>query len=217
MFSNGLNYNINSVAQNLVYSAYKLDLPTNNAENTTNISDIKTKDADKSSYINNVYFREGLKGAYVNVGLSDENLQRLQEVFGSQGVKKDDNGNVVLQGKAEEFVSSWFNDIAYKRGYAKADSNNDGSLSLDEKYNTTTFFGNGAIQTGNNVSAYNFINYAKATAFVNANDSAGVDSAVSNSIEEELNKTLENDKDMDGRIYFSDTASPEKILVILKI
>lgn len=217
MFSNGINYNTNSIAQNLVYSAYKLDLPQNNlsknnTEDTINISPIKTRGTDKSSYANNVYFREGLKGEYVNVGLSDENLQRLQETFGSQSVKKDSNGNVILKGEAENFVSSWFNDIAYKRGYVQADSNNDGSLSLDEKYNTTTFFGSGAVQTGNNVSAYNYMNYAKVTDFANANDSAGVNAAVSNSIEEELNKTLENDKDMDGKIYFGDTASSKKIL-----
>lgn len=52
-------------------------MPTNNAEDTINISAIKTKNTDKSSYANNVYFREGLKGAYVSVGLSDEKFTKI--------------------------------------------------------------------------------------------------------------------------------------------
>lgn len=213
MLSNNLHYDINSIAKNLVYSAYKTDLPNIvGVEDIQNLSDIKVRNTEKSSYANNVYFREGLKGEYVNVGLSDENLHKLREVFGDKAVKRNNDGNIVLRGKAEEFVSSWFNDIAYKRGYVKADSNNDGTLSLEEKYNTTAFFGSGASQVGNNVLAANYQNYAKATDFANSNDAAGANSIVLNSIEEELNRTLEDDRDMDGKIYFGNIASTANIV-----
>lgn len=212
MFGAGINYNTSSVAQHLAYSAYRIDLPSVSENEKIATSAIRVRGTEQSSYANSVYFREGLKGEYVNVGLSDENLQKLREVFGDKDVKRNRDGDIILKGKAEEFVSSWFNDIAYKRGYVKADSNNDGTLSLEEKYNTTAFFGNGAVQTGNNVSATGYVNYAKASYFANANDTAGVNAVVSNSIEDELNRTLQDDKDMDGRIYIKDKATAQEIV-----
>ena len=214
---NNLHYDINSLAQRLAYSAYDLDLSsTQYPKNDIKISAIKTKNAEKSNFENNVYFREGLKNELVSLGLSNENLQKLEKSFGSTSIEKDSEGNIILKDKAEKFVSAWFNDIAYKRGYAMADINNDGSLSLKEKYNTNAFFGSGAVQTGNHITASNYINYAKATDFINANDSTGVNSVVSNSIEEELNRTLKEDEDMDGKIYIKDMHSSKDIIDYFK-
>lgn len=40
---------------------------------------------------------------------------------------------------AEKSVSSWFNDIAYTRGYLNTDSDKDGILSIKEQLSTRSF------------------------------------------------------------------------------
>ena len=212
MLHNGLSYDIHSIANKSAYSAYHLDLPNSEyVKDDTKISSIKTRSTKQSSFENNVYFKEGLRGEYVHIDLSNENLQRLQETFGNASIKKDSEGNVVLKGEAERFVSAWFNDIAYKRGYLKADANNDGVLSLEEKYNTTAFFGNSITQIGNRIVGSDYMTYEKHSAFANANEPIHPNHIL-NSIEEELNRTLQFDKDMDGRIYVGDMIPSKDIL-----
>lgn len=55
----------------------------------------------ESAYQNNVYFKDPLSNAYVNVGLSDENLSKLKEVFGENALKNEDD-KILLKAKAEE-------------------------------------------------------------------------------------------------------------------
>jgi len=46
-----------------------------------------------------------------------------------------EGNQALLKGEVEEFVSSWYADIAYKRGYIQADENKDGFLDIKrEKY-----------------------------------------------------------------------------------
>jgi hypothetical protein len=42
------------------------------------------------------------------------------------------NGVIVLNGEAESYVSNWHNDVAYKRGYDRADLDNNGFISENE-------------------------------------------------------------------------------------
>lgn len=205
--NNNYNYtNLNSVMSSKVFNASPVGLtPQNPNASDIQVSSVKVRQSQESNYNNNVYFRDPTNNTYVSVGLSDENLQRLQEVFGSQSVKKDDNGNVLLQGKAEEFVSSWFNDIAYKRGYVNADTNQDGFLDSTERLNTNSFTNGLMYSNGSkDVNLSSDENYTKFISSGNTEyDNVKIDKQSSNSIEAELNRMIELDNDADGSVTFN--------------
>lgn len=151
----------------------------------------------------NVYFRDAFTNEVIGVELTRENIARLQNVFGSGALENIGNGKAILSGRAEEFVSGWYADIAHKRGYLRADTDFNGILSAEEKKNTTSFFGVSAFVNGNSIAPAEFLRYSKAGAFSNASQAPNS----SDSIAQELNKTLEYDKDMDGRILWGDTGT----------
>lgn len=207
--NNNYNYTgLNSVMSRKVFNASPVELIPQNPNvqaSDIKVSNVKVRQGQESNYNNNVYFRDPTNNTYVSVGLSDENLQRLQEVFGSQSIKKDGNGNVLLQGKAEEFVSSWFNDIAYKRGYINADTNQDGFLDNTERLNTNSFV-NGLMYSngGKDVNLSSDKNYAKFISSGNTEyDNVKIDKQSSNSIEAELNRMIGLDNDADGSVAFN--------------
>lgn len=81
----------------------------------------------------NVYFRDAFINEVIGVELTSENIARLQNVFGSGALENIGNGKAILNGRAEEFVSGWYADIAHKRGYLRADTDFNGILSAEEK------------------------------------------------------------------------------------
>lgn len=198
-----------------VYSA--LDVKTNkfnkaqlnelskSVEALASSHDIKVNSG-TSEFKNNVFFRDGVSGSYIKIGLSDENLETLKRVFGSEGVYQKDSKSVILNGKAESFVSGWFGDIAYQRGYLAADSNNNGSLNKEEQEKTHSYFGENwqVINVGQKVldikttgmgSYYTKSDYA--SPLINAPSGF---SFTSQTIEAELNRTLSADKNQDKKI-----------------
>lgn len=160
----------------------------------------------------NVYFRDAFTNEVIGVELTSENIARLQNVFGSGALENIGNGKAILSGRAEEFVSGWYADIAHKRGYLRADTDFNGILSAEEKKNTTSFFGVSAFVNGNSIAPAEFLRYSKAGAFSNASQAPNS----SDSIAQELNKTLEYDKDMDGRILWGDTGTLASDMEYLK-
>lgn len=163
------------------------------------ISGVKVRKEQESSYQNNVYFRDPLNNAYVNVGLSDENLSKLKEVFGENAVKSEGN-QILLKGKAEEFVSSWYADIAYKRGYIKADENNDGFLNIEERKKTNSFSEGILVSVGKDVFFLNDDKFYQKFSSINSEDEARINQYTSSSIEEEFNRMIELDKDTNGSL-----------------
>lgn len=195
------------IMSKVIYSAMQPNF-VRNETGDIKISTIKT--SDKSAYSNNVYFRDPLSNAYIQTGLSDENLDRLQNVFGKDSIKKDGEGNVLLKGEAERFVSGWFGDIAYKRGYIKADANQDGNLSDNEKQQLTAgYYGLASISQGNMIKPEEIVTY------VRVDESCVHASQLANSIEEALNDTLQNDKNSDGMVTINEKHTLEYIKKIL--
>ncbi len=180
------------------------------------VSNIKVRKEAESPYQNNVYFRDPLNGAYVNVGLSYENLDRLQEVFGENALKTDGK-NILLKGRAEEFVSSWYADITYKRGYLREDVNQDGFLDRAERMSTHSFntmqrqFYGGT--KNKDVNLGNVSTYIKHSQMMPGNSNLStslMEKYTSHSIEEELNKMITIDQKANGSIRLNQLGSKQE-------
>ena len=162
----------------------------------------------ESTFKNQVYFKDETSGEFIKIGLSDENLAKLQRVFGKQDFFTKSDGSQILSGKAESFVAGWFGDIAYKRGYASSDANGDGYLSQDELANTNSgFTAHGMYYIGLKVAVTDSTEtYMKYSSDFQAKhktmSSAG--KYASDSIEKELNKTIQNDKNSDGSLTYGE-------------
>ena len=162
----------------------------------------------ESTFKNQVYFKDETSGEFIKIGLSDENLEKLQRVFGKQDFFTKSDGSQILSGKAESFVAGWFGDIAYKRGYASSDANGDGYLSQDELANTNSgFTAHGMYYIGLKVAAVDstetYMKYSSDFQDKHKTMSSAGKYA-SDSIEKELNKTIQNDKNSDGKIAYGE-------------
>lgn len=88
----------------------------------------------KSSATNTVAFRDpDDKDKIVTLELSDAAVKKLKEKFGNKDFFEREDGILRLNGKAEEYVAGWVDDIKNKRNYAKADMDGDGLISGQEK------------------------------------------------------------------------------------
>ena len=81
-------------------------------------------------------FEDPTNGKMVAVSLNKDTISKLEEHFGKDDIKRNEDGTVTLDNKAESYVAAWFEDIAYKREFLNADANGDGKLSKEE-YNQT--------------------------------------------------------------------------------
>ena len=162
----------------------------------------------ESTFKNQVYFKDETSGEFIKIGLSDENLEKLQRVFGKQDFFTKSDGSQILSGKAESFVAGWFGDIAYKRGYASSDSDNNGYLSQDELANTNSgFTAHGIYNLYNmNTISQSTESYMKLGEYFKNKHitSYAAGKYASDSIEKELNKTIQNDKNSDGKIAYGE-------------
>ena len=162
----------------------------------------------ESTFKNQVYFKDDTSGEFIKIGLSDENLEKLQRVFGKQDFFTKSDGSQILSGKAESFVAGWFGDIAYKRGYASSDANGDGYLSQDELANTNSGFTSHGVfnlysMTDTSTSTESYMKLGDS--FKNQHSSSyAAGKYASDSIEKELNKTIQNDKNSDGKIAYGE-------------
>ena len=177
-----------------------------NIDSLTNTS-IKVN-FNESTFKNQVYFKDETSGEFIKIGLSDENLEKLQRVFGKQDFFTKSDGSQILSGKAESFVAGWFGDIAYKRGYASSDANGDGYLSQDELANTNSGFTSHGVfnlysMTDTSTSTESYMKLGDS--FKNQHSSSyAAGKYASDSIEKELNKTIQNDKNSDGKIAYGE-------------
>ena len=165
-------------------------------------------------YNNEVSFKDLISNNTINIKLSDENLEKLKLTFGTENFSKNANGEIIISGEAEKFVSGWFGDIAYKRGYALADSDKNGLLDDKEKTNTLAGYG-----TNNSYK----IGYANDIALVSIDSVSSYlpynkhyDAPLQNSIEKELNKTLKADVNMDGYLSLGELHSKQEIINLTK-
>ena len=168
----------------------------------------------ESAFKNQVYFKDNTSGEYIKIGLSDENLAKLKSVFDIKDFFNRDDGSTILNGKAESFVGGWFGDIAYKRGYLEADSNSDGFMSSIELMDTYSGFGSegsyylGAMKAiADGASGYT--QYTRE--FQNRHSTMSNNNKyTSDTIEKELNRTLNSDKNSDGNITYGEIMSKDE-------
>lgn len=168
-------------------------------------SAIKTTPNDNysASYIGDfvkVAFEDERSKQLVSVNLSSRNLLRLISHFGGENnffVRND--GIVRLNGDAQNFVSGWFDKVAYEMNLLGADTDKNGLISGDELANT--FFYESPYVYGNtkkDVSIYTLTGGAKIA--YDESDLRGVQ--IERVIDGSLNALLDEDKNMDGKITF---------------
>ena len=214
--SNMAHYGYETISNNFVYNVLSQDAQnrskTELAELDKSIDSLTNTSIkvnfNESTFKNQVYFKDETSGEFIKIGLSDENLEKLQRVFGKQDFFTKSDGSQILSGKAESFVAGWFGDIAYKRGYASSDANGDGYLSQDELANTNSgFTAHGMYYIGLKVAAVDstetYMKYSSDFQDKHKTMSSAGKYA-SDSIEKELNKTIQNDKNSDGKIAYGE-------------
>lgn len=168
-------------------------------------SAVKTTPNDNysASYIGDfvkVAFEDERSKQLVSVNLSSRNLLRLISHFGGENnffVRND--GVVRLNGDAQNFVSGWFDKVAYEMNLLGADTDKNGLISGDELANT--FFYENPYVYGNtkkDVSIYTLTGGAKIA--YDESDLRGVQ--IERVIDGSLNALLDEDKNMDGKITF---------------
>lgn len=170
-------------------------------------SAIKTTPNDNysASYIGDfvkVAFEDERSKQLVSVNLSTRNLLRLISHFGGENnffVRND--GVVRLNGDAQNFVSGWFDKVAYEMNLLGADADKNGLISGDELANTF-FYENpyvyGNAKKAEDVSIYTLTGGAKIA--YDESDLRGVQ--IERVIDGSLNALLDEDKNMDGKITF---------------
>lgn len=170
-------------------------------------SAIKTTPNDNysASYIGDfvkVAFEDERSKQLVSVNLSTRNLLRLISHFGGENnffVRND--GIVRLNGDAQNFVSGWFDKVAYEMNLLGADADKNGLISGDELANTF-FYENpyvyGNAKKAEDVSIYTLTGGAKIA--YDESDLRGVQ--IERVIDGSLNALLDGDKNMDGKITF---------------
>lgn len=147
-----------------------------------------------------VAFEDERSKQLVSVNLSSRNLLRLISHFGGENnffVRND--GVVRLNGDAQNFVSGWFDKVAYEMNLLGADTDKNGLISGDELANT--FFYESPYVYGNtkkDVSIYTLTGGAKIA--YDESDLRGVQ--IERVIDGSLNALLDGDKNMDGKITF---------------
>lgn len=191
-------------------------MPTNNLHTTNdkNVTEETSKIEDNQfSYKTNstdgtlVEFRDPVNGKNVSVSLNDNILDKLKKHFSNEDFNKNDDGNLKLSGNAEKFVSGWFGDIAYKREFLSADKNQDGELNNDEYLNTKNdFYIAGIFYDKTNIEEKVFSNYTKVSDKKSLNYIKNPSDYAKN-VDEELNKTIESDKNLDSKMSLDEAYS----------
>ena len=149
-----------------------------------------------------VAFEDERSKQLVSVNLSTRNLLRLISHFGGENnffVRND--GVVRLNGDAQNFVSGWFDKVAYEMNLLGADADKNGLISGDELANTF-FYQNpyvyGNAKKAEDISIYTLTGGAKIA--YDESDLRGVQ--IERVIDGSLNALLDGDKNMDGKITF---------------
>lgn len=176
----------------------------------------RTTSSDENSILTT--FEDPTNGKMVAVSLNKDNISKLEEYFGSDDVRRNQDGTVTLDNKAESYVAGWFEDIAYKRDFLKADANNDGKLSREEYNQTKNNFEamvkvsidtkdklSVGVEESVNKSYLNAKEDDKHTSLYRSGDRA-------KSLDDELNMTLSIDKDFNSKVDLGEAYSTNKTM-----
>jgi hypothetical protein len=161
----------------------------------------------------------------ITLKLEKDAFAKLQKSFSEGDFFKRDDEILRLTGAVEEYVASWYNDIAHTRGYVQADSNGNGKIDEDEvrelkvgynKRYTYDYLENKIDAIGANVTQ-TYVRYGDTMEF--RNKEAGLNGGFLNgqslnfekSIEEELSRTLTMDKNSDGIVTLHEGLDDKKL------
>lgn len=177
----------------------------------------------------NIYFKDPITQNITQSALSEESIAKLKESFGISDFYQRKDSSYILNGKAENFVSGWYGDIAYQRGYLAADENKDGYMDKEELDNTRSGF-----DTHGWVSSYKgkvlesistyLESYIKLNGISTSAD--GIPMSFKNkqktfykqgkfaeaTLALELDKTIKNDKDFDGIVSYGEIFTLEEMI-----
>ena len=206
-----------------VFTSY--DVKTKNSSKNENSFEETLLNQKQQSYQTNnqlsqtsskISFIDPVNGGKVSVSLENSTLEKLQNRFGVNSVVRNEAGDVELKDKAQEFVAGWFADIAYTRDFLKADVNNDGVLSEEEYGKTKNGLG---ISSSIRFEQDDFVVKEEALGYFKTNNiiysSEGLNYNAyrtgknESSIDDELNYTLNLDKDFNGNITLQETYEGE--------
>ena len=206
-----------------VFTSY--DVKTKNSSKNENSFEETLLNQKQQSYQTNnqlsqtsskISFIDPVNGGKVSVSLENSTLEKLQNRFGVNSVVRNEAGDVELKDKAQEFVAGWFADIAYTRGFLGADANNDGILSEEEYGKTKNGLG---ISSSIRFEQDDFVVKEEALGYFKTNNiiysSEGLNYNAyrtgknESSIDDELNYTLNLDKDFNGNITLQETYEGE--------
>lgn len=165
-----------------------------------------------------IYFRDPITRKLTRSALSGESLSALGREFGSDDLKKRADGSYILSGKAENFVAGWYADIAYTRGYLKADKNADGFFSESELAKTKSgFVAQGLYNTQTGEQGYAFVEsyikldgnaaYAGHEIVFNELQTSKEREFGSKTIGIELDKMIKKDKNLDGKLTYEEAGA----------
>jgi len=181
---------------------------TNEAEDVVYHTTTQADDAKATIFIDPVTKK------YVIASLKNETLDKLKANFGTDDVVEKYDGSIRLTGEAEAFVSGWFADIAYKREFLIADENSDGQLSEEEYNNTWNDFGieSFGITESSSGTEKLLVAAEKITQpYGIASDDIGYrnyrELNIATSLDDELNTTLQVDKNFDGEMSLEEAYS----------
>jgi len=163
-------------------------------------------------------FVDPTNGKMVAVSLNKDVISKLEEYFGSDDIRRNQDGTVTLDNKAEAYVSGWFEDIAYKREFLKADANNDGKLSREE-YNQTknNFEANIKVTVTKSDDISVDVEESIGNSYLNARETDDFTSLYrsgnrAKSLDDELNMTLSIDKNFDSKVDIGEAYSTDKTM-----
>ena len=227
-------WNFSLVENNPIYKAFDSKLSYQSKDDINNISknlkvkEVDTKVEEAQKELKTVFFRDPITNKIVQSALSENTLSILKDKLG--GVHKKDD-YYILSNKAESFVSGWYADIAYQRGYIKADSNDDGYLTkeeLDETrsgYMTHGYFehnGEGVVSAIESLSTESYIKLGGYSTSYDSQEPNQVfkkdqktfynnGKFAKETIALELERTIQSDKDLNGVLQYKELMSFEEM------
>ena len=203
------------VSIGIAFSAMAVDVKDRTQSELRN-EQIVTKETEKTAsnvgYMtteksNLVAFNDPVSGELAVVSLNSSTMDKLKAHFGANDFYEREDGITRLDNKAESFVGGWFGDIAYKREFLSADKNQDSRLDSDEYLDTKNgfgFYGEVREERGEKKVTNIIVDNEKYYSTRASNYSIGFKNDDNVTIDKQLNKTLQTDKNFNGNEEFSE-------------
>lgn len=151
---------------------------------------IKSKLVGDSNY-QLVLFDDPTSGERVSALISKENMERLQEKFNKKDFYAREDGNMRLSGKAEAYVSGWYAEIMGNVGAQRADLNQDGKFSENER---------GLLRDGYSFELSQSQSFGNPISVLLVEGNTKSDDTEVRTTEDLLDNFISQDKDLNGKI-----------------